>query len=365
MPLIKRWLGLLLGGSLAFLILTGCDVARLARFQLSMIDLERFDSQEEIRQEIPYSGQRIMLESLAGKVFIEGIEATVSPFVSLTALRRARGMKLEEITLTIEQDPDEIRLRADLPGEIRHTLTVFPPGLEDHVGWVEFTLKVPQDAKLILNQEIGTIQVSQFRGELEASIQLGEISVSDSTFTELRLTSQLGGLSVRKTFADELYLSTEWGDLELSDISSSYARLSTQMGSISLSGIRGGGLMASTQMGEISILKAQLKRVDLESQTGEIHLEALALHEGEIRTQLGEIRLELPRTASLKIEATTKVGEIKLRGLEPKAVQAQAQWGGSWPGQTLTLTLGSGQGRLELSTQLGEIRIRLVESKEF
>ena len=71
--------------------------------------------------------------------------------------------------------------------------------------------------------------------------------------------------------------------------------------------------------------------------------------------------MELPlSTTSLGVEAQTQLGGIKLQGVELES-GAQVKWGGSWPGQALTLRLGNGQGKLELSTQLGSIEIKFTQ----
>ncbi len=353
-----RWLGILSGSVLVLMISAGCGLTNIS-FGLK-IDLEHYDASEAITQEIPYSGQRIVLENLLGKISVEGIETAVRPFIRLEAVKKARGLKLEEVQIHVVQDSGGIHIQSDLPSQVRRNLKLFPPRIEEEVGWVEFTLKVPQDARLSLDERAGTIQISGFRGELEASTQLGDISVENSTATVLSLLSQMGGVRVSSTSANELVVNTQFGDLELDNVTFTSARLSVEAGSVTVTASQGEGLTASAQAGSISISKSQLQSVDLETQAGSIELALTGLQEGRVDTQLGGITLELPRLASLSIEAETQLGGIKLRGLELDS-GVQAQWGGSWPGETLTIRLGNAQSKLELSTQLGGIEITFVK----
>lgn len=353
-----RWWTLLVSGTFLLIVSAGCDLANVS---LGSIDLEKFDASEVITQEIPYSGQDIVLENLLGKIVVEGVETAVRPILRLEGVKKVRGIKLEEVQISIEQDLGEIRIRSDLPSQVRRNLKIFPPHIEDEVGWVEFTLQVPQEARLNLDQRVGTIEISDFRGELEAATQLGKVSVSHSTLSTLTLVSQAGPIHVSDTSAHQMSVSTQFGELELSDAVFTSARLSVEAGSLAITNIQGEKLTATTQAGSIRISKSHLESVVLKTQAGSLELEVTGLKEGKLSAQFGDIHVEIPQVAaSLGVEAKTQLGGIKLFGLESKS-GAQLMWGGAWPGQTLTFRLGNDPGVLELSTQLGSIEIQFTK----
>ena len=356
---LGRCLGLLVSGALLLVMSVGCDLASIS-ISVGKIDLERFDASETLAQEIPYLGQHIVLENLLGKVSVQGVETAVRPIIRIEAVKKVRGIKVDEVQIFIEQDRGEIRIRSDLPATVRKNLRLFPPHIEDEVGWVEFTLTVPQDAQLSLDQRAGGVEVSRFRGELEASTQLGDISVHDSTFTTLALTSQAAAVHVSTISTTELTVSMQVGDFELSEATFTSARVSAQAGGITVSGSQGNRITASTQAGSISLSRSQVERVDLETQAGDIELAVTGLKKGMISTQLGGIRVEFPSSSPLDLEAKTQWGGIKLHGLAPES-GAQVKWGGSWPGQTLGVSFGNSQGQLELNAQLGAIEIQFTK----
>jgi hypothetical protein len=357
MDQLARWLGLLISAPLMLVISAGCDVANIS---WAMVDLEHFDASEVLTQELPYSGQQIVLENLMGTVRVQGVEAAVRPVLSLEAVKKVRGVRLGEIQIFVEQSPREIRIRTDFPGTLRRSLNLFPPRIEDHVGWVEFTLKIPQDARLDLDQRLGRIEIAEFRGELKVSAQAGEISIRDSILTALALSSQAGSVSVMGVSTQELSISAQFGDLQLENSSFSSARLSAQAGSLGIVNNRGQKLAASTQAGDITILRSQLESVELTAQAGSIELAVTGLREGRIRVHFGDIHVKLPRAAPLNIQAQTQLGGIALQGLGLGSGSADVKWGGSWPGQTLTASLSGSQGGLQLSAQVGEIRVEFT-----
>jgi len=346
-------------GSLMLLMFsTGCDLANIS---LGSVDLEQFDASEVVTQEIPYSGEHIVLENLLGKIAVEGVETSVRPILLLEAVKKVRGIQLEEVQVLISRGPGEIRIRSDLPSQVRRNVKLFPPQIKDEIGWVEFVLKVPQDAELDLDQRVGMIQISGFRGDVQVSAQLGDIVLDRSTLTTLSLVSQAGSIYVSHTTADEITLSAQFGELELSNVTFTSARLSTEAGSLAMAKSQGQRLNASTQAGSIAISASNLEGVDLETQAGSIELQVSGLKEGKLSTEFGGIRVELPKsTVSLQVEASTQLGGIKLFGLGLES-GVQPKWSGSWPGRNLSFRLGDAPGVLELSTQLGSIEIRFTQ----
>jgi len=345
---------------LPLLIASGCNLTRIT---MDMIDLEHYDESETVSYEIPYSGQPIIVENPIGRIAVEGAAepgyVAVRPFVRVEATKKARGLELEKIKVIVEGDEQEIRIRTELPGRMGRLAQLIPLRIEE-VGWVEYALVVPQGAQIFLDQGAGFIKISRFQGELEASTDLGEISVGDSEFTRLKLESDAGSLTVTDSSADRLQMETDLGGLHLMNVTFSSGRLSSDAGSLSLLGVEGDELKASTELGAITLAEGRLRSFRLETEAGSVELEGVAFEKGKVTTELGGIRVKLPSETSALVEARTQFGKIRLRGVKGDSEEIQAQWGGSWPGRRLTLLLKEGRSKLELSTQLGSIAIQLI-----
>lgn len=359
-----RRIGLLGIGGLLALIASGCNVTRIT---MDMIDLENYDKSESTTYEVPYSGQPIRVENPLGRIVVQSAKepgyVAVRPFVRVEAVKKVRKLELKKIKVIIEADEGEIRIRTELPGRMGRLAQLIPLRIEE-VGWVEYVLVIPQGARVFLDQGAGFIKISRFQGELEASTDLGEISVDDSAFTRLKLESDAGSLTVTNSSADQLQLSTDLGEVHLIDVAFSSGKLSSDAGSIALFGVEGDELRASTELGAITLSKGRLRGFHLETEAGSVELVGVAFEQGGVNTELGGIRVRLPAESSVLVDARTQFGKIRLRGVKGDSKEIQARWGGAWPGKRLTLLLKDGKSRLELTTELGGIEIELELERE-
>ena len=331
----------LIVGSLLSVGLGGCN---LADFTLGAIDLERYDAQETLTQEIPYGGERIAISVALGKVVVRGREepgyVAWRPLLGIEAAKKIRGLKLEDVTLEITREEGTISIRSDLVAErIGRRLKALPPGVEERVGWVELTLFVPPGAPLVIDVGAGTVDVVGLRSErLEVRSGLGSIALRDSLITQVVLASEMGDVTVETTSGVEL--------------------------------------RASTQMGSVRVRNSRWESVQLESDLGDVVLEGTRTGGGWARTDMGSIRAALFGDEPLRVRAATRMGRIRLRGAERVLPAEAVRWGAAWPGQTLTLQLGPGAApdppdpedeggtrrirTLQLSTELGNIEIVLL-----
>jgi len=360
---IVRWLSVLSGCLFLLLVSTGCGLKQAI---VNAIDLKKFDASATIMKEIPYSGQRIVLDNSIGIISVESLESgfvAVRPFVSVEAVKKVRGVDLSKLNVIIEQTAKEIHIRTEGAADfVRGQIKGFPPKMEDHFGWVEYKLKIPQNATLMIQQAVGVVQVARLRGSLTVSNKAGEISVSDSTFVTLALEAIAGDMNVTRTVAKDLSMSAQLGDLHLEDAAFASAALSSQAGDVSVSRVGNrtevaqekAQLAISTRTGGVSISKVHLESIHVETQAGSIKLADVRTQEGQISTLFGSISLELGLAESAQVVAQTQFGGIKLRGSDRRV---KTQWSGFWPGKKLTMTLSGGENQLVLNTQIGSIRI--------
>ena len=359
---LMRWLILLIAAGTTLLITTGCDIGQLT---LGALDLESYDASETLTRSLPYSGQRIVIDSVIGMILIEGQAdpgyVAVRPVVRLEAVKKVRGLDIEDVRVIIEQDEQEIRIRTEAPAQMGRSLELLPPRVVDRIGWVEFTLRVPPGVSLDIDQNVGEIRLIGLKGELRASTQVGRISVEDSTLTSLRLESNAGGLSVKDSAAETLELGTQVGGISVANVAFTTARLTSQTGGIAVSQIRGRELTASTQVGGIAVADVHLEKLRLSTQLGGVALADPEVASAKVSTQVGGITVRLSRTASLRVKAETQMGAVRLHGENVSEPELNVQRTESWPGEKLTLRLGAGEGRLTVSTETGGIEIILED----
>jgi DUF4097 and DUF4098 domain-containing protein YvlB len=344
---------------------TGCNVKQIA---INTIDLEKFDASATIIKEIPYSGERIFIDGGIGVVSIKGQTigfVPVRPFITVEAVKKVRGVALDTLNVTFEQNANKkevyIQTASGSKGQDIQIRGV-PPKIVNRFGWVEYTIKVPQNAALSIHQDVGFINISEFKGDLTASVNFGKISVDGSELTKLVLDADLGDLHLSKSVVQEIAMATQLGDVKLEEMRNfATAQLSASAGSVLVMKSRGQKLNVTNRAtGDISVTQSEFEGMHLSTQAGSIKLTEAKARESQLRTQLGSITLELSRSESIRLTAQTQFGGIKLRGQDRRV---KAQWSGFWPGKQLMLTVGEGRDEMALSTQVGSIRITFVDRR--
>ncbi|HED04403.1 MAG TPA: hypothetical protein ENI60_06520 [Candidatus Fraserbacteria bacterium] len=342
-----RWrpLALLFGALLSLVALSGCNLIGLVTGPvLGTLDLGNADASQTFTQNIPYSGQRIVLENLVGSITIESWGkagfVVLRPTLLIQAEKKVRGLPLDKIKIIVEQSANEIHIRTEGPSEmgVGHFELLPPRLLADRLGWVDYTLKVPVGATLDLEQQIGRVTVSGLSGRLTADIQVGTLTVSGVRLETAELSSEAGDLQLQDSSVGQAQLSTQAGQLVVERSTFSRARLETQAGDVRLRQV------AFKERGTVS------------SQMGSIRLDTVSGPSVSADTQLGSIAVRLLSSRSVSIEAQTQLGGITFWAFDPST---HAQRSSNWPGASLSVRLGEGRDRLTLSTQMGGISIRV------
>lgn len=364
------WLAIGLLGMM-LLGLTGCRLGEGVNTLIQgTIDFEHYDESERLSWSIPYDGQRLIITNLLGRIEVEGRAepgyVAVRPTVELVAVKKVRGLELEAISVEVEVEPDEIRITTDFPPQMGRRLEGFPPRLKDEVGWVEFSVSVPANVELMLEQDVGDIAVRGLEGQnrLSASTGVGRIEVEGAKLIELMLKSDAGEVAVRDVQATELAVDTAVGELSLHGAQFERAKLTSDTGGIAIVEVGGKSLTVSTDLGGISLNDIRVSRLKAVTDMGGITFKlSRALAEpftGELSADMGGLTVEIPAEISLRIEAQTEFGRVSLFGAAGTSVNRR----GTWPGEVLTLLLGDGLSRLKLSTDMGGIEIIILRPSE-
>lgn len=361
-------------GLAVMLVTAGCDVEELVLERLNVnasvnVDMSDPDASETVTSDIPFSGQRVVVDNPIGHIAIETVDdpgyVAVRPMLHIEATKNVKGMDLADLQIQTTRTPEETRIRVTTTIESARN-EADPNGSrgdEERIGWVDFKIRLPEAALVTLRQNAGSIVVSNFRGELTAATDLGEIEVRNAAAAEMNLRTELGSLSVADSTIDgDLIMESTAGEAKLTNVQFGQAEIDTQAGDVDVKGARGQSLEVVTQMGEIDVVDADVARLDLSSQMGEIGLHDSRVTQGDLRTQWGEINVRLPSGAVPRIRASTQAGGVDVFRL-PISLRSALQQRGSWLGEGIELTPAGAQATLDLKTQLGDIRIVFPESR--
>ena len=229
---------------------TGCLPRPLV---LSSLDLKDFDNQQHDSKDIPYAGQQIILNNFIGRIRVEGVDQSAfvvgGLFVSVEWTTRVRNLPLDELDVDIQSDQETIQISSNASDAIGKHFKWTPPFSEERVGMIEYTLRVPKDARLQISQVVGSIEVSHFEGQLEISQEAGiqnnspvgkpSIIIRDSKLTELHVESQVSDMALQSTTFQEGDITNTVGDIyvQLSCKDSALVESETKLKEITLNGI--------------------------------------------------------------------------------------------------------------------------------
>jgi len=234
------------------------------------------------------------------------VEGWTKPKVEMEAALRGK------FTPRLEKDGDRVHVHFDGLG--------IPSG-----GTV--TLRVPQGAELQVRTRGGDVQAKQLRGRISVASTSGDVAIAGAPT----------GVEV----------ATVNGDVSLVG-ANGRAQIATVSGDVEVANARG-ELRVETVSGEVDVTRAKLGRLQAASVSGEVRI-AGELGKGPHRvdTNSGEVRLTVPRTAALRIAASTFSGDIVDAFVEPRQSHERSH----------ARELGKGGGLLEIMTFSGDVELR-------
>ncbi len=222
-------------------------------------------------------------------------------------------------------------------------------------------LEVPEGLTIDLQLASGGLTVRNFRGTLLARVQNGSVSVEQSEgrfrvvvpsgrvdFERVRgeidiLTSN-GSVAARQTHGGLQTVSTG-GAMEFEDIDGPIVARTTN-GSIQASDLRGTARL-STRGGEVRV-SGTCGPLTVRSQGGDVSLDGSVVAHTTLETHKGSLYLKLGEHTNAHIEARVGQGMVRAERLAPLPGSSR---------RTLRTTLGLGQARLRLSSDLGVINV--------
>ena len=189
--------------------------------------------------------------------------------------------------------------------------------------------------------------------KLEVESVSAEIDVRGIAGPSLSIENVSGDVHV-ETAATEVSIENVSGDQEV-QANSREARLETVSGEIRLRGSISDRASLEAVSGSLTFESdAPLRSVTAGVVSGDVTLETRLAPGGRISAESlsGDVELVLPADSSARLEASSFTGTIR-------SDQGSVEKAEHGPGSSLSVTLGSGDGKIELETFSGDLRVRM------
>lgn len=175
----------------------------------------------------------------------------------------------------------------------------------------------------------------------------GDISVSQSVFSDVVLSTHSGDVTLEALTASSGELSSLSGDIDIHASSLSTAVLSASSGDLTIdsSAIDAGKLSAKS--GDITVKDGDIKNLSCEAGSGDITVRARTAHCIAMRTRCGDIHLTLKEAEGLEAAIKCRAGDasVTFKGQSRKGIRNE------------TLLYGDGSCKVAVETGTGDISV--------
>jgi len=267
------------------------------------------------------SGSKVMVEQLTYSGQDDNARALAKRFSVVSGVEKDGGLKI-----SVKTDADRrarrrvrVKLVAQVPPEVSLRVEVASGGI-DVAG---------MNRDVAVDTGSGEISVSNVRGAVVAHTGSGEINASN-LWGGIRADTGSGGVDL-KMVRGRTTAESGSGGLTLSDVEADEISASTASGSVELEDVWGNSINADSASGGVS---ASLKKPF----SGRM----------DLRTSSGGVELRLPANSDCVINAHTSSGGIDNSLPLRSEVSKEGELAG---------TLGSGKGRVEVSSDSGGITL--------
>ncbi|HMB57600.1 MAG TPA: DUF4097 family beta strand repeat-containing protein [Arenimonas sp.] len=233
--------------------------------------------------------------------------------------------------LIVEGDSRNLRIEVKYPNS-KGSWNAWGSGNNSEPSVIEVTM--PQRASLDIDAVSADVDVQQMAGRsLSIDNVSGKVEVTSSSPGEATVDNVSGDILLRITSA-KVHVESVSGDIHLQ-----------------------GGLTGDVHMesvsGKTTLIAPALHRLDLSTVSGDADLTAGVIASGTIKVDSvsGEIGLTLPATTSAQLHVESFSGDIT----SPVGKVVTEEYG---PGKSLDAKFGTGQGKINLESFSGNVRIR-------
>ncbi len=234
-------------------------------------------------------------------------------------------------------------------------------------AWADLRVLVPAGQTVAIHLGVGKVNVANVNGEVRIDARSGSVSATavdggllvatgsgsvtvDGARGHVRIDTGSGGVQASNLENGTVILATGSGSIEGSNINSLAASMQTGSGSIRLDGVAAPEFKVTTGSGGITARAVKARDLALETGSGSITLELLSdVRNARIDTGSGGVTLAVPRELGAELIVDTGSGgistDIPIQITQRKRSHLRGK-------------IGDGDGRIEIDTGSGGVRLR-------
>jgi hypothetical protein len=217
-------------------------------------------------------------------------------------------------------------------------------------AWADLEVLVPNGVKTHIRLAVGELEAKNVNGDIFLDTYSGPVRASNITGNTLIDTGS--GSVVASMIRGDLNIDTGSGRVEADDVEGDEILIDTGSGRVTLERAKGRSVTVDTGSGSVSASEIDADDTLIDTGSGSVTLDLVRMGNGRhvVDTGSGGVTVYLPSDASCRIIADTGSGGIELD--IPNATLSRMSR------DHIELSVGGGDGRLEIDTGSGSIKIR-------
>ncbi|BCY16192.1 hypothetical protein hrd7_00410 [Leptolinea sp. HRD-7] len=269
---------------------------------------------------------------------------------------------LKKMIVEMEQDGNTISINVPEPS-----------GIVVNYPFVDFTVEVPEDTAVSVDNNTGDLNVNNIASDLMLHSNFGNVDVSDIKDGSISVSSKAGSIKVQQVTSDEhpVELTSDFGSIDLMDARSSQVSVSSNNGEVSFTRVESNGpIILTNEFGEINLRETWGESLDVVSKNGSVNLKETRINNSlTVKNDFGDILLDnvFPQTLNLQnkngsivlkqvsgiITASTEFGSIEINNGQDCGLNLSSRNG------SITYEGSLGAGPYELTSDFGSISLKL------
>lgn len=215
----------------------------------------------------------------------------------------------------------------------------------------EYTYKVraPAYLELDLEGEDGSVSIEGWRAVIEASLEDGDLHLTDVEAERFDLELEDGDAVIRK-LTGALALDTEDGDVDIQDCSSAGAAVHTEDGDVAIERCQGDFEVRSSD-GDVGLHMMRVGAVEIETEDGDVDLDLLEARNLDLTIITDDGTVVVQTAVDLSAELDLSTGDGRIRVELPAADLSESR-------HRVSGRLGQGEGRIRITTEDGGVTLR-------
>lgn len=288
----------------------------------------------------------LIAETYRGSITITGADTTdcsVTAVITGHAQSDEQARQLaEQVQIKLEPSGKNLIVNIDQPDNIKC----------GYIG-VSLDITVPRQTNIQCADSRGSINITDIKGDVRGQTSRGSLTVAD-TEGSLYLNSSRGSISCKNISANDVELAISRGNITVADTICNSLKLSSSRGNIDVSRSTSDTAKISSSRGNINYNQATAAKLSACSSRGTINISYAPSASPEIIADVsvsrGNIDFTIPQAFSGNVDLSVSRGSVNSD--IPITITGQISK------ETISGTIGKGNGKLNLHSSRGSINLR-------